>query len=242
MSRNCAFVCMLLTGKQLASAVSSYMSSGQLLITGEGAIKRTYTSLLPVSVLIAEKNPGVLEAVSSVLRTSIPGVALRLCPSHSYAMHSLTAAQYQVVLCGTKFAEAMGFMLLKQHRTLQPAVPFLLVAEGRDRDLARCILEHEGIEDIVIWPLLKGQLEESLRHALCLYRTRLTMAERNQRLHTLHSCQSLPQKQTRRAIRRIEANLKDLARLVDECERETHKRAVDHLDLLGRGERGASHT
>lgn len=226
-------------GNKLALALS-YMSSGPWLITGGGVNKRPTASPLPIPVLVADKNPGVLEAVASVLRRSMPGVALSLCPSHAYAMRSLSTARYQVVLCGAQFAEAGDFMLLKQHRAVQLAVPFLLVAEGQDRDLAQCALMQEGVEDIIVWPLLKGQLEESLREAMCLYRTRLTMADRRQRLHTLHSCQSLPPRQTRGAIRSIEANLKDLARVVDDCEREAHKRAVDHLDLLGRGEREVS--
>jgi DNA-binding NtrC family response regulator len=156
-------------------------------------------------------------------------------------MHSLSTDRYQVVLCGAKFAEAGDFNLLKQHRAFQQAVPFLLVAEGQDREVAQCALMQQGVEDIVVWPLVHGQLEESLRQSMCLYRTRLTMADRRQHLHTLHSCQSLPPRQTRRAIRRIEANLKDLARLVDDCEREAHKRAVDHLDLLGRAQREINH-
>ena len=216
------------------------MSSGQSVIIGEEVNKQPCASSLPLPVLIADKNPRVLETIGSVVRTSMPGVTLSLCPSHSYAMHSLTNARYQIVLCGIQFAEAANFMLLKQHRAFQPAVPLLLVAEGEDRDLVKCALEQDAVEDVVIWPLLKGQLEESLRQAMCLYQTRLTMADRQQRLHTLHSCQSLPSKQTRRAIRRIEANLKDLARVVEDCEREAHKRAVNHLDLLGRAERWIS--
>jgi hypothetical protein len=155
-------------------------------------------------------------------------------------MHSLSTARYQVVLCGAEFAGVADFMLLKQHRAFQPAVPFLIVADGQDRDLVKSTLEREGVEDIVVWPLLKDQLEESLQHAMCLYQTRLTMAHRQQRPHALYSCQSLPPKHTRAAIRQIEANLKDLARLVDDCEREAQERTIEHLDLLGRGEREAS--
>jgi DNA-binding NtrC family response regulator len=218
------------------------MSSGQWLITAGRVSKRPIASPLPIPVLIADKNSGVMEAVASALQRSMPGIALSLCPSHASAMHSLSTARYQVVLCGVQFAEAGDFMLLKHHRAVQQAVPFLLVAQGQDRDLAQCAVMQQGVEDIVVWPLVNGQLEDSLRQAMCLYRTRLTMADRLQRLHTLHSCQSLPPRQTRGAIRRIEANLKDLARVVDDCEREAHKRAVDHLDLLGRAEREVSHT
>jgi DNA-binding NtrC family response regulator len=207
------------------------MSTGQWL---EAANKRPSASHLPIPVLIADKNPGVLQAIASVLRRSMPGVALSLCPSHSFAMHSLSTVRYQVVLCGAQFAGVADFMLLKQHRAFQPAVPFLMVAEGQDRDLVKWALEQEGVEDIVVWPLLKDQLEESLQHAMCLYQTRLTMLHRQQRLDALHSCQSLPPKHTRAAIRQIEANLKDLACLVDDCEREAQERTMEHLDLLGR--------
>jgi DNA-binding NtrC family response regulator len=218
------------------------MSNGQWLTPGEAVNKRPSASPLNIPVLIADKNPGVLEAIASVLRRSMPGVALSLCPSHSFAMHSLSTARYQVVLCGAEFAGVADFMLLKQHRAFQPSVPFLIVAEGQDRDLVKWALEQEGVEDIVVWPLLKDQLEESLQHAMCLYQTRLTMAHRQQRLHALYSCQSLPPKHTRAAIRQIEANLKDLARLVDDCEREAHERTIEHLDLLGRCQGEVSHT
>lgn len=217
------------------------MSTGQWLTIGEAVNTRSSASPFAVRVLIADKNPRVLEAIGSVLRTRIRGVALSLCPSHSFAMHSLSTARYQAVLCGAQFAEAGDFMLLKQHRAFQPAVPFLIVAEGQDRDLVKWALE-QGVEDIVVWPLLKDQLEESLQHAMCLYQTRLTMAHRRERLHTLHSCQSLPQKHTRAAIRQIEANLKDLARLVDDCEREAQERTIEHLDLLGRCQDDVSHS
>jgi hypothetical protein len=67
------------------------------------------------------------------------------------------------------------------------------------------------------------------------------MADRRQRLHTLHSGQLLPPKQTRAAIRRVEANLKDLARVVDDCEREAEKRTIEHLDCGTLPRRGQSY-
>jgi DNA-binding NtrC family response regulator len=220
----------------------SYMTTAQWLTKGEAVNKRPSASPLHTPVLIADKNPSMLEAIASVLRRSMPGIALSLCPSHSFAMHSLSTARYQVVLCGAEFAGVADFMLLKQHRTFQQAVPFLVVAEGQDRDLVKSALKLEGIEDIVVWPLLKNQLEESLQHAMCLYQTRLTMAHRQQRLHALYRCQSLPQKHTRAAIRQIEANLKDLSRLVNDCEREAQERTMEHLDLLGRCHGEVRHT
>jgi response regulator RpfG family c-di-GMP phosphodiesterase len=149
-------------------------------------------------------------------------------------------------VCGVQFAEAGSFLLLKQHRAFQSFVPFIVIAEVQDRALAKCALEQEGVEDIVVWPLHKGQLETCLRQAMCLYQTRLTIAHRRQSLHSLRSRESFPPlqtyenlllpKQTRayqRTIQRLETNLKYLAGVVDECEREAHQRAVEHLDQLG---------
>lgn len=195
----------------------------------------------PIPLLLADTNCAALETIASVVRTSMPDLALRLCHSHSYAMHSLTSGCYQVVLCGARFAEVGDFLFLKQRRAFQPAVPILLIAERQDHDLVQRAMEQEEVEDVVVWPLIKEQLETSVRGALCLYRTRLTMADRQEHLSILRSGRSLPQKQTRRAIRRTETNVKQLGRVLDDCEREAQKRAIQHLDLLGRTPCEVSH-
>ena len=169
-------------------------------------------------------------------------------------MHSLTIARYQVVVCRVQFAEAENFLLLKQHRAFQSSVPFIVIAEAQDRALAKCALE-QGIDDIIVWPLHKGQLEETLREAMWLYHMRVTIAHRRQTLDTLRSWEAIPAgqkppfdrmyerlllpKQTlrvyQRTIQRIETNLKDLTDMADEYERRARTRAVTHLDLLGHG-------
>jgi len=219
----------------------------------DGVNKPPSASPLPLPVLIADRNPSVRDRLPLLLSSSIPGAALNLCSSHSYAMYSLTNARYQVVVCGVQFAEAENFLLLKLHRAFQSFVPFIVIAEAQDRALAKCAME-QGVEDIIVWPH-NGQLEESLREAMWLYQMRVTIAHRRQTLDTLHSWHVIPPgqkppldpmyerlllpKQTlpvyQRTIQRIETNLKYLTGIVDECERRARKRAVEHLDLLGRG-------
>jgi FixJ family two-component response regulator len=213
-------------------------------------------SPLPIPILIADKNCCV-DSLAELLRSSIPGIALSLCYSHSYAMHSLTNGRYQVVVCGVQLADAQNFLLLRQHRAFQSWVPFIVIAAPQDRALAKCVLEEQGVEDIIIWPPHKDQVQDSLREAMCLYQLRVTIAHRRQTLHTLRSWQSfpppedlamssmydrllLPEQTLRiyhRTIKRIETNLKDLTEMVEESERQARSRADAHLDLLGR-ERG----
>jgi FixJ family two-component response regulator len=219
-----------------------------------GVNKPPSASPLPIPVLIADKNHGVLDSLPPLLRSGIPGIALSLCSSLGYTMRSLTIARYQVVICGVQFAEAENFLLLKQHRAFQSLVPFIVIAEAQDWALAKCALE-QGVEDIIVWPLHKGQLEESIREAMWLYQMRATIAHRRKILDTMRSWQAIPSgqetpldprhdrlllpKQThgayQRTIQRIETNLKCLTGMADECERRTHMRAVEHLDLLSRG-------
>jgi len=221
----------------------------------DGVNKPPSASPLPIPVLIADRNPSVRDRLPLLLSSSIPGAALNLCSSHSYAMYSLTNARYQVVVCGVQFAEAENFLLLKQHRAFQSFVPFIVIAEAQDRALAKCAME-QGVEDIIVWPH-NGQLEESLREAMWLYQMRVTIAHRRQTLHTLRSWQTIPPdqqppldrmyarlllpKQTlrvyQRTIQRIETNLKSLTDMADECERRARTRALEHLDILGRGGR-----
>ena len=220
----------------------------------DGVNQSPSASPLPIPVLIADKNPCVLDRLSHLLRGGIPGIAIRVCSSHSYAMHCLTIARYQVVVSGVELAGAENFSLLKQHRGFQLMVPFIVIAEAQDRALAQCALER-GIEDIIVWPLQKGQVEESVREAMWLYQMRLTIAHRRQTLDTLHSWEAIPAgqkppfdrmyerlllpKQTlrvyQRTVQRIETNLKFLTDFADEREIQARNRAFEHLDLLGRG-------
>jgi DNA-binding NtrC family response regulator len=222
----------------------------------DGVNKPSSASPLPVPVLIADSNPSVLDRLPLFLNRAIAGIALSLCSSHSYTMHSLTIARYQVVVCSVQFAEAENFLLLKQHRAFQSFVPFIVIAEVQDRALAECSLE-QGVEDIIVWPPHQVQLEESLRQAMWLYQMRVTIAHRRQTLDTLRNWEAMPAgqkpsfdrmyerlllpKQTlrvyQRTIQRIEANLKYLTDMADECEKRAHTRAVEHLDLLGSGGR-----
>src|SRR5215831_9916219 len=221
-----------------------------------GVNKPPVVSPLPVPVLIADNNPYLLDCLCPLLRSGIPGIALSLCSSHSYAMQNLSAARYQVVVCGVQFTEAEKFMLLKQHRAFQSFVPFIVIAEAQEQTLAKCALE-QGVEDIIVWPLQKGQAEQSLREAMWLYQMRVTVAHRRQTLETLRSWQATPTdkkppfdrmyerlllpKQTlrvyQRTIQRIEKNLKYLTDMADECEGRARTRALEHLDILGRGAR-----
>lgn len=170
-------------------------------------------------------------------------------------MHSLTLARYQMVLCGVQYAEAGNFLLLNQHRAFQSFVPFIVIAEVAQSELAKRALEQQGVEDIVVWPLHQGQLEDSLREAMYLYQMRVTIAHRRQTLNTLRSWQSFPLQQPprdrmdeyllprqslqacERTIQRIETNLQYLTDVVDECERRAKMRAVEHLGLLGSSRR-----
>jgi len=214
--------------------------------------RRPFASPLPLPVLIADTNPCVLDRLSHFLRSGIPGIALSLCPSHSYAMHSLTIARYQVVVCSVQLAVAESFSLLKQHRAFQSNVPFIVIAELQDRALAQCALE-QGIEDIIVWPLQKDQVKESLREGMWLYQMRLTIFHRKHTLDALRSWQAiapdkmppvapiyerLPRPKSLRAyqqtIQRIETNLKYVTSMAEERERQARTRAIEHLDLLGR--------
>lgn len=220
----------------------------------EGLNKSSSASPLPIPVLVADKNSSVVDSLATFLRSSVPGVALSLCHSHSYAMHSLTNGRYQVVVCGVQLAEAQNFLLLRHHRAFQSLAPFLVIAAPQDRAVAKRVLEQQGVEDIIVWPLHKDQVQDSLREAMCLYQTRVTIAHRKQTLETLRSWQSFPPPETlprtsmdnqlllpkqtlmlyHRTIKRMETNLKYLADMVNDYEQQARARAIEHLDLLGR--------
>ena len=72
----------------------------------------SFASPLPVPILIADKNCCV-DSLAELLRSSIPGIALSLCYSHSYAMHGLTNGRYQVVVCGVQLSRRAELLAVK---------------------------------------------------------------------------------------------------------------------------------
>ena len=222
-------------------------------ISNERPIERCPSaSPLPIPVLIADTNPCVLDRLSHLLRSGIPGIVITACSSYSYAMHYLTSAPFQVVVSGVQLAGWENFSLLKQHRGFQSMVPFIAIAEAQDRALAQYALE-QGIEDIIVWPLQKDQVEKSLREGMWLYQMRLTIFHRKHTLDALRSWQAiapdtmppvapiyerLPRPKSLRAyqrtIQRIETNLKYVTSMAEERERQAKARAIEHLDVLGR--------
>jgi CheY-like chemotaxis protein len=195
-------------------------------------------SPLPLPVLIADTNQCVLDRLSHFLRSGIPSIAVSLCSSHSYAMHSLTIARYQVVVCGVQLAAAEGFSLLKQHRAFQSSVPFIVIAEPQDRAIAQCALD-QGIEDIIVWPIQKDQVKESIWESLWLYQMRLTIFHRKHTLDALRRWQAiapdkmppvapiyerLPRPKSLRAyqrtVQRLETNLNYVTSMGEERERQ----------------------
>ena len=219
----------------------------------EGLNAHSSPAPLPLPILVADTNSCVRDSLAALLRSSVSGVGLSLCYSHSYAMHSLTNGRYQVVICGVQLAGAQNFLLLRQHRAFQSFVPFIVIATTHEWELAKCVLEQPGVEDIIVWPPHNNQIEDSLREAMCLYHLRVTIAHRRQTLDTLRSWQSFPPDETtpmsgvhdrfllpkqtlrvyHRTIKRMETNLKDLSDMVGESERRARARAIEHLDLLG---------
>ena len=208
---------------------------------------------LPIPVLIAEKDPVLLDRLPHVLSDRIPGLALSLCSSRNDAMHVLTLRRYQVVVSGVELAEADNFLLVRCHRDYQPFAPFIVTAERKERLLATRAVEF-GVDDIIVNPLDQVQAEDSLRRALWLYQMRVMITQREQTLQKLRNWRAMNYVSERmgtliderilgmeetlrvyqRTIQQIETSLSYLNGVAAHCETQARARTAEQLDALWR--------
>jgi len=138
-------------------------------------------------LLIVEHNFSLLE---SLIHTFVHGgldLDYDLCSSHDYAVtkpfHS--PQPYQLIISNVHLAGTDDFLLLKQSRTLQPFVPFVVTASASEKESARRVLE-QGAFDLITYPLEDEQTLSTVRLALWQGKLRDLIARKEAALDKYH--------------------------------------------------------
>jgi hypothetical protein len=138
--------------------------------------------LLHPSVLIIESDPTSIESFPAKLRGAMPDVLFEVCGSRDDGLSKLNAGAFHTVVSDAHFAIKDDFLLLKAVQSLSCPVPLLVSAKGerKDAEFLSRLIEHGAFD------ILRSSSQPSgiVRQALWLYRLRLTMHTRRQRLQS----------------------------------------------------------
>src|SRR5215208_5139561 len=116
------------------------------------------------SVLIAESNPRLLEALPDVVRLSVPRAHLDVCSSHDQMLRKVKEWEYDTVISNVHLTDANG-LFLKRHTFFKPYVPLVLTAGAWDKEPAAQALQ-QGAFDLIVNPLQAEQAATTIRLAL----------------------------------------------------------------------------
>ncbi len=116
------------------------------------------------SILIAESNVHLLEALPDVVRLSVPRARLDVCSSHDQVLRKLKEWEYDTVISNVRLTDANG-SFLKRHAVFKPYVPLVLTAGASDKEPAAQALE-QGAFDVIVNPLQPEQAATTIRLAL----------------------------------------------------------------------------
>ena len=132
---------------------------------------------VPPSILIAETNPYLVEALPSVLHQRIPDLRFDVCSTKDHITQHLLRAGYDTVISNVHLA-GIKDCVLKRNPGLE-SVPLVITAEVSDKDHARQALE-QGAFDLITSPLDPDQTVTTVRLALW-YNRLLRMISSNEK-------------------------------------------------------------
>jgi FixJ family two-component response regulator len=136
------------------------------------------------SILIIEPQPTFAKILTREWQQAMPEILFDVRTSHENALSALRQGRYHTLISDAGVVEADHYSILKQALSLPCPVPVLISAKAGDVPVVVRAL-GEGALDIIPCPPLGRQALPAIRSALWLYRLRLMMRERRQRLQAL---------------------------------------------------------
>jgi DNA-binding response OmpR family regulator len=142
--------------------------------------------LAPVSdpsVLIIESHPTFVKILPE-LQHYMPNIVFDVCTSHEDRLSTLRQGRYHTLITDTALVHANQCSILKEALSAPCPVPVLISAKAGEIGAVIPALD-EGVLDIIADPPSGRQASLTIRQALWLYRLRLTMRLRRERLKAL---------------------------------------------------------
>lgn len=86
-------------------------------------------------ILIIDDDPNALEALSAMVRTRLPQIAVEVCDSSRAAWERIRHADFDAIVSDIKMPDMDGFELMEQVLAARPGMPTLLMTGHGDRDV-----------------------------------------------------------------------------------------------------------
>ena len=122
------------------------------------------------SILIADPDPALLQNLSCIISSDLPGVALTVCRSAQQAVEKLSFFHYSTVIAASRLIQKGTSSLLQHKRTRQALVPLVLTVDHEDHGPARAALLHREAFDIIAKPFDPLEVLTSIQTALWQFR------------------------------------------------------------------------
>src|SRR5439155_1121253 len=121
--------------------------------------------MTPLSVLIVDDDPALLEALAQALRLRMGGVTVETADSAGAALDRIAVRDYDAIVTDIKMPGMDGFALLAEIRTRRPDTPTLMITAYGENDLIVGALRG-GACDFIQKPIDRDYLITALHRAM----------------------------------------------------------------------------
>jgi DNA-binding NtrC family response regulator len=121
--------------------------------------------MTPLSVLIVDDDPGLLQALPEALRLRMGGVTVETADSASAALDRITARHYDAIVTDIKMAGMDGLALLAEIQKRRPDTPTLIITGHGENELMVHALRG-GAYDFIQKPIDRDYFVAALYRAI----------------------------------------------------------------------------
>src|SRR5437667_3847789 len=140
--------------------------------------------MTPLSVLIVDDDPALLQALPQALRLRMGGVTVETADSAAAALERIAVQDYDAIVTDIKMPGMDGLALLAEIRTRRPDTPTLIITGHGENELVVRALRG-GACDFVQKPIDRDYFAASLHRAI---RARVPNRRAKQRQRALECC------------------------------------------------------
>jgi two-component system sensor histidine kinase/response regulator len=121
--------------------------------------------MAPLTVLIVDDDPALLQALPQTLRLRMGGVTVETADSAAAALDRITAQDYDAIVTDIKMPGMDGLTLLAEIRTRRPDTPTLIITGHGENELAVLALRG-GACDLIQKPIDRDYFVAALYRAI----------------------------------------------------------------------------
>src|SRR2546422_946274 len=169
--------------------------------------------MTPLSVLIVDDDPALLQALPQALRLRMGGVTVETADSAAAALERIAVQDYDAVVTDIKMPGMDGLALLAEIRTRRPDTPTLMITAHGENDLVVGALRG-GACDFIQKPIDREYFIAALHRAMATREARRRVKEQQLALERhLGELESIVEQRTRERRQRTRVSESPLSLL-----------------------------